>query len=180
MRNGFTLAEFLIAMTIAAVIITVTIPVITGGAPSATKIMMRKSYTVAERIVSKLINDPAIYPDRTSEGFLGFDDTNKDFGTEFISKLNLSTEDGDEIMSVDGIAWDLSQATGWNKGSADKKPIIIDVNGEKKPNCRYNASTCKKPDIYWIYVQTNGRLEINSDEDPTAAEAITGQTQLRD
>lgn len=176
------------AIVILGIITALTIPVLLNKGPNSGVVLTKKAYTVTEKIVSSLINDPVLYPDRTHEQYQGFDDTeshgdysagaNK-FRDAFKAKLNITNDDGDKFTTPDGLHWDLTNARNWAKNNAaDEKYIMIDINSENLPNCRYNDPACKAPDQFWIYIQNNGRIRIDA-ADEYAIKVITAHSELR-
>ena len=41
--------------------------------------------------------------------------------------------------------------------------ITVDTNGDKDPNCFYNATSCKKPDMFEIIVGADGKVSVDGD-----------------
>ena len=70
-KKGFTMAEMLVCLAIISVIATILIPTLVRVKPNKEKAMFKKTYSVAERIVYELVNDPELYP--PSDSYVGFD-----------------------------------------------------------------------------------------------------------
>ncbi len=64
-KNGFTLAEVLIALTVVGVVSVVLIGALGKIKPNKEKVLFRKAYNTTVRIVSEMINDEELYPDST-------------------------------------------------------------------------------------------------------------------
>lgn len=91
----------------------------------------------------------------------------------FASKLNRSSDvecsadkafvDGEmpsgTVVTSDGVVWILPVTTFPNLNDAQE--IKLDVNGNKKPNCVYSATTCKKPDRFAIKIYQDGKMEVD-------------------
>jgi len=84
------------------------------------------------------------------------------------------------FITTDGVAWYLPVT---NFESTDGKPVTVsmyvDVNGEKEPNCTYNDSdtkSCRKPDIYKIFLQSDGKMYVNGTKEK---EYLQGNTSMR-
>ncbi|MDR1168284.1 MAG: type II secretion system GspH family protein [Heliobacteriaceae bacterium] len=134
-KSAFTLSEILIALTVLGVLIAITMPTVVSTIPSKNKAMIKKAYYTAENVVSELINDTTLYPDKTdkctSADFdaascrYGFDDAaagtyegasytiaNK-FQKLFAAQLNITKYETDPsiFVTTDGLRWDLTKAT---------------------------------------------------------------------
>lgn len=88
---------------------------------------------------------------------------------------NVETDDP-SFRSSDGVDWWIPKTTflestnGQTKGFAK---IKIDVNGkDKAPNCAKGTQGCKKPDIYYYHIKTNGSVTLAN---PTAISEKTYQ-----
>ncbi len=60
--RAFTLAELLITLAVCALLATLLLPAIAHLRPDKKKIMFKKAYSTAERIVYELVNDDDYYP----------------------------------------------------------------------------------------------------------------------
>lgn len=185
-RKGFTLAEVMITLAVCGVLASLLLPTIASVRPDKNKAMFRKAYYVTERMVFELVNDEDFYP---SEGeTVGLSNTieadylgetfegNSKFCGLFARKVN--TTDDDKIfcdavhttptgngtykepafLTTDGLAWYLPYSD-----FADTQTIYVDVNNEKKPNCKYHATNCKEPDIFEIKVKPDGKMYVDGD-----------------
>lgn len=120
----------------------------------------------------------------------GFDDTssvtynaetfsgNTKFAKLFAEQLNVVDTDetsGNYIITTsDGMTFDFSTDTNspvktpWTVGVAPKtnyRNIIIDVNGDKAPNCLETDTNCSRPDQFRIVIYSNGRIHIHEDDE---------------
>lgn len=120
----------------------------------------------------------------------GFDDTssvtynaetfsgNTKFAKLFAEQLNVVDTDetsGNYIITTsDGMTFDFSTDTNspvktpWTVGTAPKtnyRNIIIDVNGDKAPNCLETDTNCSRPDQFRIVIYSNGRIHIHEDDE---------------
>lgn len=135
--KGFTLAELMVALAVIGIIVAVVTPAIVKTRPNKNKMMVKKTYYTVENIVSSLINDEKLYPDKRDFCYLdesdsehgmcrwGFDDDSeveyegeKYQGKEkfiklFANKLNVKEDDVDFDLQKaiyythDGVKWDL-------------------------------------------------------------------------
>lgn len=62
------------------------------------------------------------------------------------------------LTTTDGVVWILPISE-FSSATAIQR-IYVDVNGNKKPNCFYNPSTCKKPDRFTINLYQDGRVMV--------------------
>lgn len=138
--KAFTLSELMVALAVVGVIVAVVTPTIMRTRPNKTKMMVKKTFYTAQQIVSSLINDSILYPDKTESCYdgdesttcyWGFDDTSKvsyegndyegetKFAELFKAKLNISRSRLDHYFTTDGVAWIID--SGELKWEADKK-----------------------------------------------------------
>lgn len=190
--KGYTLAEVLITIAILGVIAAVLIPTITKTTPNAKKVMFKKAYNSLENGVNALINDNILYPSENGEiGFnYGTDDTgdsgakNK-FCYHLSQKLNISGAEAcpDAATSTitkfattsDGIDWYIypgatTAATQFPlTGNVYNTRIVVDVNGNKLPNCLSDSNcttikptgytcSCTEPDTFIMGVRFDGKI----------------------
>ena len=127
--KGFTLAELMVCLAIISVIATLLMPAINALRPNKNKVMFKKAYYLAERIVAELVNDEEPYP--FVEGKYGFDELdavtinsetyqgNSKFCRLFAVRLNTleddntiktncnttGTYDAPTFTTTDGIEW---------------------------------------------------------------------------
>ena len=144
--KGFTVAELMVALAVVGIIVAVVTPAIVRTRPDKNKMMVKKTFYTTEHIVSALMNDERLYPDKTDYCYLedgnpekrncswGFDDTTKvnyegndyegdtKFAMLFRNKLNVKTvydDDGLKFSTSDGAYWDLSDTKGaWESGKS--------------------------------------------------------------
>lgn len=177
-RYGFTLAEMMVCLAVLSIIATMLIPAIMQVKPAKNKILFKKAYYLAERIVTELVNDEDMYA--TKLGKEGFDEIepaaidssisgNTKFCKLFATKVNTVDDVPNCVanqiafISSDGIEW-IMPITDF---TADAK-IKVDVNGsDKKPNCMYNKTDpekCSDPDIFEIFIKKDGKMYVTDEK----------------
>lgn len=72
MKNGFTLAETLITISLIAILASVAMPALNNLKPNQEMLMLKKVYYLTGRMVNELINDDDFYPDADFENQSGF------------------------------------------------------------------------------------------------------------
>ncbi len=187
-KKAFTLAEVMVTLAVFGVLAALLLPAIANVRPNKNKVMFKKAYYVAERMVFELVNDEDFYPSQgdlvgfantVMASYLGhtYDDKEK-FCELFARKVN--TTDDDEIkceaanavptghgtyttpsfITTDGVAWYLpiSEFT-------DTETIYVDVNTDKEPNCTFDATDCKDPDIFEIKVEPDGKMLVEGEKE---------------
>ncbi len=189
-KLAFSLGEVLVTMGIIGVIASMILPVIKQTQPDKQKVLFKKAYSNIERVVTEIINDDYLYPEALrpdGTAYLGLDNTvaaviNDDSTTYegankfcrlFGLKLNtISTEDitcpgtpggngvfnNPSFITNEGIAYYIPSTD-----FATDATITIDTNGAKAPNCKFNAATCKTPDMYEIIVSPDGGIHVDGD-----------------
>ena len=209
--RGFTLSELMIAITVLGVLCAAVLPSIVNNNPNQNKMMMKKVYYTTTTIVSDMINNPGLYPivDKNGNSHDGFDNTdqvtfnnevcqgNSKFIKLFARHLNIEgdiTTSCDNAMKTgsssacqvfntpDGITWSLV-----NKSSTTepKNEIVVDVNGDKKPNCRQGgtSNSCKNRDgnfdRFSMDIYDDGQIEIPENQ-TWAIDAISVSSALTD
>lgn len=184
-KRAFTLGEVLVTLMIVGVIAALIIPIIKNAQPDKQKLMFKKAYTNVERVVTELVNDDDLYPDVGD--YMGFDNTNAvtvngisysgntKFCNLFAMKVNVveevqnpadcpknpggnGTYNTPSFITADSIAYYLPSTT-----FATNATITVDTNGDKEPNCFYNATSCKKPDMFEIFVGPDGKVGVEGD-----------------
>lgn len=173
-NKAFTLAEVMITMAILGILASILLPAVSRVRPNENKTLFKKAYYIAERMVSELVNDEDLYPqglfsDTVEVYYNGSKYSGNDkFCKLFAIKLNTisnsitctstSSEPSDtnvpSLITSDGISWYMPISA-----FATDQHITVDVNGEKKPNCKY-SDTCPGPDQFEIYVEANGRMYV--------------------
>ncbi len=177
-RYGFTLAEMMVCLAVLSIIATMLIPAIMQVKPAKNKILFKKAYYLAERIVTELVNDEDMYA--TKLGKEGFDEIepaaidssisgNTKFCKLFATKVNTVDDVPNCVanqiafISSDGIEW-IMPITDF---TTDAK-IKVDVNGsDKKPNCMYNKTDpekCSDPDIFEIFIKKDGKMFVTDEK----------------
>lgn len=185
-KQGFTLGEMAITIAIVGFLAATFLPMIKNAVPNQEQMMFKKAYYLAERSVAELINDEDYYPEIedvinqkqyfgntvkiVSQGREYSGDTK--FCELFAMRINKASEvncttktftDGSNpvgtVTTSDGVVWILPISNFSSETTAEK--IYMDVNGNKKPNCFYNKSSCPKPDRFTIKVYQDGRVEAD-------------------
>lgn len=181
-KQGFTLAEVVVALGIAAAIAVVIMPMFPKIKPNKELLMFRKAYYRIENAIIELVNDDNLYPepeDGSESRFLA--NTNEVFyrgeaysgNTKFCgllaAKLGAETINCETAGSArgfttpDGIKWRIPQTN-----FSESIIISMDVNGDKAPNCSYStpsanttkSSSCTEPDTFKIRVFPDGRIVV--------------------
>lgn len=193
-KNAFTLAELMITLTVCAFLAALLLPAIAYIRPDKQKVLFKKAYYVAERMVYELVNDEDFYPttgetvgfaNTVMASYLGYtyggdsdSEARSKFCKLFARKVNTTTDDihcdathstptitttaggafkEPTLITTDGIAWYLP----YSKFDSGVQRIYVDVNNEAEPNCFYNASTCSRPDIFTIYLESDGKMYVD-------------------
>lgn len=185
--TAFTLGETLIVIGIIGVIAALLLPTINQIQPDRHKVLFKKAYSTIDRIVTELVNDDALYPE--AMGSEGFDNTTTDLGITsaaltgidantkfcrlFAYKVNTVTNgtvncpatltngsasgsgSTPSFTTTDGIEFYIPSST-----FATPVTISVDVNGEKEPNCKFNATTCKMADRFEVIVAADGGISV--------------------
>ncbi len=190
-KSAFSLGEVLVTLAIVGIIASLIIPIIKQTQPDRQKVLFRKAYSNIERVVTELINDDYLYPEATkADGtpYEGLDNVTNEVelndetapytgGNKFCNlitlKLNtISSDDNNcpgtpggngtfgtpSFTTNEGIAYFIPSTT-----FATDATITIDTNGDKAPNCRFNATSCKSPDMFEIIVSPDGGIHVNGD-----------------
>ncbi len=176
-KNGFTLAEVLIALTVVGVVAVVLIGALGKIKPNKEKVLFRKAYNTTVRIVSEMINDEELFSDsevltdtsevtyrgKTYSGLTKFCKLFEAMAnvSEVVTSCDESTNDdrvwtdkqstisGPYFTTTDGMVWSVPPYA--MKGSGDtlySYTIFVDVNGlENGPNCT-DFSTAQFIDTY--------------------------------
>ncbi len=182
-KRAFTMGEVLVTLMIVGVIAALIIPIIKNAQPDKQKLMFKKAYTNVERVVTELVNDDDLYPD--AGDYVGLDNTtdvevndttyggNTKFCNLFAMKVNViddenircpanpggnGTYNDPTFVTADSIAYYLPSTS-----FATNATITVDTNGDKEPNCFYNASSCLKPDMFEIIVGPDGKVGVDGD-----------------
>lgn len=153
--KGFTLSELMIALAVVGILVAVVTPAIMKNRPNKNKMMIKKSYYLTEKIVSNMVNDEMLYPDKTeycyddaaanTTCYWGFDDTSKvNFeGEEYggtgddakkkfynLFKTNLNVKQVDDtnytFKTADGISWNLKDTIDHTWASGKNKVGTFD------------------------------------------------------
>lgn len=89
------------------------------------------------------------------------------FDTQFNNNKSFITANGMQWYVVPAVA----SAYADDRGTF-QTDVYVDVNGDKAPNCIYNADACEKPDRFKFMVAADGTVEI---ADPVSREYINSR-----
>lgn len=177
MKKGFTLAETLVSMAVMGLIVAITLPMIYRTRPNNEMVMFQKAYYLTNRVVSEMINDETLYPDKEDDLLSGFANTDpavfrgaeyegeRKFCEIFALKLNTDCDVNGNMTTSDGMYWTLPIGF-FDEGS---HVIRVDVNGRTDHPCEEqtrneffddNDNSCTRPDRFVIIVNRNGRLSL--------------------
>lgn len=182
-KSGFTLAEVMVCFTVICLIASVALPIINTKKPPKNKILFKRAYLTAERVVYELVNDSDLYPDK--DGYAGLDNIEQvtyngrqysgasKFGSLFSSKINTVHSEIQEkkypggangpvmmqismvSISADGVSWSIPQTRFESSAT-----IKVDVDGPDKGLGQLDSgNTCTgNPDVFEIIVDPNGKV----------------------
>ena len=185
--NAFSLAELLVVLSILSVLFLIGVRTLRSKSPQVMGANLRKAYANLERVVSYLVNDSGYYSH--DDGFadltvISSEGTSNKFCYWFKNVLNVSEDfgcpqNGDTgtvkiAKSADGAIWYFSPASFVMNSSNYDNKMIVDVNGEKEPNCLSNTlcSTykptgyqceCDSPDTFIFGVRYDGKIDVSND-----------------
>ncbi len=197
-HKAFTLAELMVCLAIISIIATLLMPAINRLRPNKNKVMFKKAYYLAERIISELVNDEEAYPFVDSR--VGFDNTSAvtingtvygGAGDEekkaklcrlFALKMNTLSEepncvdganyDNPSFTTTDGVKWIIPYTDFADQATYHN--ILLDVNGDNDPNCTENEEGCIQPDRFPLGVRADGKMRVNG----TIARDYIGTTNM--
>lgn len=172
-KEAFTLGEVLLALLVFGILAAMMLPNIANVRPDKNKVLFKKAYHTAERIVYEIVNDEALYPVTGSN--VGFDNTdvvaymgnNYGGGSEkgnkfckiFAQKVNLSIAEED-INCVALPTNFINSSTG--KRSTSQNPSFITTDGISWYMPAGDSGTfADKTTYYPIYVDVNGAADPN-------------------
>lgn len=171
-KKAFSLAEVLICLSVIAVIYAVMTPIMSKYMPKERKVLLKKAYVTVEKVIDRMINDDVAYP-YVKQGFDHTEATTQSAGYDkfcyyFIDSMNTvsftyKNADNSGTCSAktsDGVSWLVDNVDPASYGGYSRK-ITVDVNGDKAPNCIYNASTCGEPDKFEVLVRRDGKLNLS-------------------
>ena len=184
MKKGFSLSEMIITLGIVGFLAMILLPVLKSILPNEEMLKFKKAYYITERAVAELVNDEDLYPESyepDAKQYLGNVSSQKSKGKTyegstkfcelFADKINRSSEvdcttktfvdrqlPSGTVSTTDGTVWILPVSNFSDETVAED--IFIDVNGNKGPNCKYDKSSCKKPDRFNVKVYQDGRVEV--------------------
>lgn len=208
MKNikGFTLSEVMVTLGVLGVLAAVIIPAVMSVRPDTERVMFKKAYSTIEKSVSDLINNETYYPTdvtgtTTDTSLLvpaGFNNqtttgTGVPASTDkfcYLLSQNLNTVGTVDCATAsganktfttsDGMIWKVDTTTFVLHSStyAGVNAVSVDVNGNKTPNCFYDADTCAEPDQFKFRIRYDGKISVDS-SDPVAVDMLTNPTENR-
>lgn len=168
-KLGFTLAEIVVTLAVVGTVAALTLPMLKDAVPNEEMLMFKKAYYLTERIVSDLVNDEDLYPERGGDNAdyylsnvkkvkykgheYGDDDSTTSTSAKskfcklFVEKLNRASD----VNCTASASFDGTPTVVSSDGMIWKLPmttfsnnpptaqIYVDVNGSKGPNCQYNS-----------------------------------------
>lgn len=189
-KKGYTLSEVMVTMAILGLLASILLPSISKFRPNRDKMLFKKAYYVAERIVYELVNDDEYYPVSTGK-YVGLNNTQHkayvggvDFGGNeetaqkskfcglFAQKVNTTNDefhcDGNHDVPAGGGTYTepsfyTSDGIAWYmpwNKFGTNSTIYVDVSGKKDPNCMADDEGCTKPDIFSIIVHPDGKMHV--------------------
>ena len=184
-KNGFTLTEVLLSLTIVGIIASITAPILINSMANKDKIQTIKYQKLISEINADLLNNRTVYPegqwDKSSledipeYGILLRDkdlekwnilQKNK-YAYLLMEKLEIlsvdETSNNEAIFSTaDGYQWKIT-----NSSTGIPNAIVIDTNGsENEPN-KFGSSSFKSPDKFAFLINENtGNAECDLNTDP--------------
>lgn len=180
-KNAFTLAELLITLTVCGSLAALLLPSIAYIRPDKNKVLFKKAYYVAERMVYELVNDEDFYPSegeavgftntiRTS--YLGYtyggeteNEAKSKFCQLFGRKVNTTAvTKSDGTKRNDLVVCDLNHSTpamAYSGGGKAKEPSFVTTDGVAwyLPYSKFDKTTAPTAEI--IYVDVNNEKEPN-------------------
>ena len=173
-KSGFTLAETLLTILIIGIIAATTLPTLQKATGNKFETMKTKCVYIMEQTVAQMLDDDTLYPQSNTEPSIGLANTdavkvngitylgNKKFCELFASKMTKAPHSGTNcsvnqksFTSADGVDWYLPITL----FTGERDLIKIDVNGkDEDPNCKYNETSCPKPDIFEFYITPMGKI----------------------
>ena len=172
-RKAFTISEMMVCIGVIAALTALFMSVIRIK-PNSNMVMFRKAYNIVSTTMYEIFQTAAYYEGAslsdystpTSEVINGERPSGntkfcKVFG-HFVNTTDIpdcSTSTGPNFITTDGIAWYMPPNTTNGTFSSEEK-IIVDVNGENKPNCHEGETGCKHPDKFNIYISGSGKLFV--------------------
>ena len=112
-KTGFTLSELVIAISIVGVAAAFVVPVVGKFMPDKKKSNVLKYYTMINATVVDYYNNDDLYrPTNNCKGLSCFqgDGVTNNFREYLITNLNLVVEDGDRLVTPDGIGVTISES----------------------------------------------------------------------
>ncbi len=184
---AFSLAELLITLAIISVLMMVLLPILRKKPTDAIGARFRKAFSTLEYVVNYMAGESGYYS--SVDGFadmtpISTEGTKNKFCYWFKESLNVQEDFGcpnnDEngtkkfAYSTDDILWFIYPATFVEASSNYDNKIIVDVNGEKSPNCLSNTQCatykptgytcgCAEPDTFIFGIRYDGKVKISND-----------------
>lgn len=187
-KNGFTLSELLITLSIVAIASALIMPSVSKLMPDSYKLDVINAHTTIIDKVNGLLDNPQLYYCEPGQPFQGLAcdlqvagmDINfaGDTKFEYLMARALELEDADVVTDgfnwkdVDGRYWRFERTDGGAGANKNRTfyAITVDLNGtdnSKGPNSTFVANTVKKPDRFRFMVNNYGG--VTPDDAMTAA-----------
>lgn len=173
-KNGFTLVEVLIALTIVATVAAVTAPLVSNFIPDKDKVLVLKAYKTLMDINDDLLSDKSLYLqeplNQNEQPCVGLECTQSPSNPEFrdniiyqgdskyreLLKTKMEATDenddanGNPVFSTpDGILWIIEDRT---------RKITIDVDRNNNDDCTFEDDGCDKVDRFVFNVTPRGHV----------------------
>ena len=170
-QNGFTLAETIVTLGIIGILASVLVPVFMNAQPNQEMVMFKKAYYNTTKVVSELLNDDDLYPEReddaSHDGLANVNIADMTDGSReatfrgvqyygpgkfcglFAAKLGqtgnceerIDLASGGNFRTNDGIIWSMP-VTSFDTDSWQR--IYVDINGLRRGNnCSQSGATGK-------------------------------------
>ena len=175
-KQGYTLAEALIALTIVGIVSAILLPISTKFAPDTDKITYLKTYDSIVKVIEQAVNNPRIYPTmvnnnnyqefplvniaRAQIGDVVFGDQN--VGDNKLCDVLAYGLNGDNnceqgnFTSPQGVGYSVSTTID-NNANTYFSVVEFDINGVGNGNdCSYNDVNCPNPDRFQLFVTARG------------------------
>ena len=172
-QSAFTLAEVMVTLVVLGILASILMPIVKNLYPDKQKVMFRKGYYIAERIVYEVVNDEELYPSK--EGKIGLDNVmavpylGQTFGDSDSSNSDAAKAKFCKLFSekvnvsdYNAIACDSNHAVPQVTGNTRNAPSFTTTDGIAwyLPISNFESAT---PSTFYrvIYIDVNGDLDPN-------------------
>ena len=172
-KNGFTIAETLVALAIIGVLAGIMLPVLNNSRPNQEMVLLKKAYYLTGQAVSELINDDTLYPE--TDNNLGFANTepveyrgqtyrgNTKFCGLLAAKMNSTCNNG-SFTTSDGMNWTVSNgsfsAITPVGGFANSATVRVNVR-RNETQCLDSNQRCRKPNTFDLIISRDGFMRLH-------------------